>query len=97
MPENRDLLYMSAVAQRFLKRVPDALKTLARLEQLYPDYPRAFQERGHCYVAQREVRRAIAAFERAVLLNSSLVGSWRALHALYLVNGEPAKARARAA
>src|SRR4029077_12628031 len=26
------------------------------------------------------------------LVNSSLVGSWRALHALYTVNGEPAKA-----
>ncbi|HEY2200782.1 MAG TPA: tetratricopeptide repeat protein, partial [Solirubrobacteraceae bacterium] len=93
VPENRDLLYMSAVAQRFLKRVPEALRTLARLEELYPDYPRTFQERGHCYVTQREVRRAIAAFERAVLVNSSLVGSWRALHALYIVNGEPAKAQ----
>jgi tetratricopeptide (TPR) repeat protein len=91
-PENRDLLYLTAVAQRFLRRVPDALKTLARLEQLYPEYPRTFQERGHGYVAQREVRKAIAAFERAVLLNSSLVGSWRGLHALYTVNGEPAKA-----
>jgi tetratricopeptide (TPR) repeat protein len=91
-PQNRDLLYLTAVAQRFLKRVPDALNTLARLEELYPDYPRTFQERGHCHVAQRSVRPAIAAFERAVLLNSSLVGSWRALHALYTVNGEPAKA-----
>jgi tetratricopeptide (TPR) repeat protein len=91
-PENRDLLYMVAVGQRFLKRVPDALQTLARLDQLHPDYPRTFQERGHCLVTQRSVRPAIAAFERAVLLNSSLVGSWRALHALYTLNGEPAKA-----
>jgi predicted Zn-dependent protease len=93
-PDNRDLLYMVAVAQRFLKRVPEALRTLERLERLYPEYPRTFQERGHCYVTQRDVRPAIAGFERAVLLNSALVGSWRALHALYTVNGEPAKAEA---
>jgi len=91
-PESRDLLYMVAVAQRFLRRVPAALQTLARLDQAHPDYPRTFQERGHCHVAQRSVRAAIAAFERAVALNASLVGSWRALHALYSLNGEPAKA-----
>jgi tetratricopeptide (TPR) repeat protein len=92
VPENRDVLYMVAVAQRFLRRVPEALRTLERLEQLYPEYPRTFQERGHCHVALRAVSPAIAAFEQAVRLNSSLPGSWRALHALYTVNGEPAKA-----
>jgi len=96
VPENRDVLYLVAVAQRFLRRVPEALRTLERLGQLYPDYPRTFQERGHCHVAQRAVAPAIAAFEQAVRLNSSLPGSWRALHALYTVNGEPAKAEGAA-
>ena len=52
-PEDRDLLYMLAVAQRYLGRIPAALVTLSRLEELYPDYPRLHQERGYCHVAQR--------------------------------------------
>ena len=31
VPENRDVLYMIAVAQRYLRRIPDALATLERL------------------------------------------------------------------
>ena len=64
VPENRDLLYMLAVSQRYLGRIPDALATLARLERLHPDYPRLYQERGHCYVALRSAPEAIAALSR---------------------------------
>ena len=92
VPENRDLLYVLAVSQRYLGRVPDALATLARLEQSHPDYPRVFQERGHCYVALRAAPEAIAAFERAVLLNSSLSASWQALEVLYRMTGRAADA-----
>ena len=53
VPENRDVLYMLAVGQRYLQRLDAALATLARLEQLYPEYGRLFQERGHCYLALR--------------------------------------------
>jgi tetratricopeptide (TPR) repeat protein len=65
VPEHRDVLYMIAVAQRYLQRIPDALATLQRLEELHPDYPRLYQERGHCYVALRSAAPAIAAFEQA--------------------------------
>ena len=51
VPENRDVWYIIAVSQRYLQRIPDALATLARLEQLHPGYSRLFQERGHCFVA----------------------------------------------
>jgi hypothetical protein len=34
VPENRDVIYMIAVAQRYLQRIPAALATLERLEQL---------------------------------------------------------------
>ena len=43
VPENRDLLYMAAVCQRFGGRVDDALATLARLERAHPTYSRLFQ------------------------------------------------------
>jgi tetratricopeptide (TPR) repeat protein len=65
---------------------------LARLEQLHPDYPRLFQERGHCLVAMRSVPEAIGAFERAVTLNSALPGSWRSLGMLYRMMGRDADA-----
>jgi hypothetical protein len=40
---NRDLLYMIAVSQRYLKRIPDALDTLEELERHHPTYSRLFQ------------------------------------------------------
>ena len=91
-PEDRDLLYMLAVAQRYLGRLPEALSTLSRLEALHPEYPRLYQERGYCHVAQRSAAPAIAAFERAVFLNPALPGSWRTLQALYAMAGRRAEA-----
>jgi tetratricopeptide (TPR) repeat protein len=91
-PEERELLYMLAVAQRYLGRIPAALATLVRLEELHPDYPRLHQERGYCHVAQRSAAAAIAAFERAVALNPALPGSWRTLQKLYSMAGRRAEA-----
>ncbi len=91
-PEDRDLLYMLAVAQRYLGDHAAALATLARLEELHPDYPRLHQEKGYCYVAQRAAVPAIAAFEQAVALNPALPGSWRTLQTLYKMAGRHAEA-----
>ncbi|MBV8911249.1 MAG: tetratricopeptide repeat protein, partial [Gammaproteobacteria bacterium] len=93
VPGNRDVLYMVAVSQRYLNRIPDALTTLARLEKLHPRYPRLFQERGHCHMALRAARPAIDAFEQAVTLNSALPASWRTLSALYRMAGRDADAK----
>ena len=51
VPENRDVLYLMAVNQRYLGRVASALHVLARFEELHPDYGRLYQEFGHCYHA----------------------------------------------
>jgi tetratricopeptide (TPR) repeat protein len=96
-PGQRDLLYMLAVALRFQRRTGDALLTLARLEEEHPEYPRLFQERGHCLVAQRAAPQAAAAFERAVALNPALPGSWRALEPLYRLLGRNGDAENAAA
>src|SRR6266404_6708607 len=96
-PENRDLLYMIAVAQRYLQRIPEALATLSRLEELHPDYPRLYQERGHCFVALRSAALAIAAFEQAVKMSPALPASWKALELLYRMTGQAAAARKAAA
>jgi tetratricopeptide (TPR) repeat protein len=97
VPQNRDVLYMMAVAQRYLERIPDALATLAELEKYHPDYPRLYQERGHCHVALRAPVPATEAFLRAVTLNPSLPASWRALQALYKMSGQTAYAEDAAA
>jgi tetratricopeptide (TPR) repeat protein len=96
VPENRDVLYMLAVGQRYTKRIPAALETLARLEQLYPEYGRLFQERGHCYVALRSAEPAIEAFSRAVHLNPALPASWKALQGLCGMTGRQADAETAA-
>lgn len=92
-PENRDLLYMVAVAQRYLQRIPDALATLSRLEDLHPEYPRLYQERGHCHVALRSAAPAIEAFEIAVKMSPALPASWKALATLYRMTGRAEAAR----
>jgi tetratricopeptide (TPR) repeat protein len=83
VPENRDVLYMIAVTQRFLRRPAEALATLARLEELHPNYSRLFQERGHCYAASGDPAAALDAYLQAVNMNPALPASWRALEILF--------------
>ena len=40
VPENRDVLYLVAMSQRYLRRIPEALATLDRLEQQHPRFSR---------------------------------------------------------
>jgi tetratricopeptide (TPR) repeat protein len=88
-PEDRDLLYLAAMNLRHSNRVPDALELLRRLEQHHPRYSRLHQERGHCYVALRDVPRAIDAFRRGVNINQALPDSWQMLLDLYRMTGDP--------
>jgi tetratricopeptide (TPR) repeat protein len=90
-PANRDVLYLVAVNQRYLGRIADALRTLARLEQSHPDFGRLFQERGHCYRNVGENATAMLAYERAVELNVALEASWRALAELAGASGQADK------
>src|SRR5580692_4684070 len=50
VPENRDVLYLTALCQRQLGQIADALNTLESLQGLHPRFSRLYQERGHCYV-----------------------------------------------
>src|SRR5882762_11544037 len=97
VPENRDVLYMIAVSQRYLQRIPEALAALERLEGLHPKFSRLFQERGHCYVALRDAPRAIEAFIAAVNINPALPASWRTLQTLYRMTGQTKNAEMAAA
>jgi tetratricopeptide (TPR) repeat protein len=97
VPENRDVLYMIAVSQRYLGRIPDALATLKRLEGYHPGFSRLFQERGHCFVAMRDAAQAIDAFITAVNINPALPASWRTLQTLYRMTEQTANAEMAAA
>jgi len=92
VPENRDVLYLVAVNQRYLGRIADALRTLLTFERIHPDYGRLFQERGHCYRAVGEADAAIEAYQRAVALNGALLASWQALAQLHRAAGHTAEA-----
>jgi tetratricopeptide (TPR) repeat protein len=97
VPENRDVLYLIAVSERFLNRAPASLETLARLEQHHPRFSRLFQERGYCYVALRDAPRAIEAFLRGVNINPALPASWSMLEGLYRMVGDKTNAETAAA
>jgi tetratricopeptide (TPR) repeat protein len=97
VPENRDVWYMIAVSQRYLRRIPDALATLQRFESIHPTFSRLFQERGHCHVAAGHPAAAIEAYLRGVSLNPALPASWRALQTLYRMTGQTENAEMAAA
>src|SRR5215472_1188340 len=83
VPENRDVLYLTALTLRHLNKIPEALATLDRLQLLHPRFSRLYQERGHCYVALRDAPRAIEAFLIGVNINPALPSSWSMLEGLY--------------
>jgi tetratricopeptide (TPR) repeat protein len=95
-PGNRELLLYAAVCQRLLGRVPAALDTLARLEQIHPRFSRLYEERGHCLVVMRQAPQAIEAFQQAVRLNYALPASWSMLASLHSMTGQPGDAAAAA-
>jgi tetratricopeptide (TPR) repeat protein len=96
-PENGEVLYLRAVAQRMLGHTAAALDTLARLEQLHPRFSRLYQERGYCYVALKQAPPAIEAFLRGVNVNPALPASWKMLEGLYRMTGQAADAATAAA
>ncbi len=93
VPENRDALYLLSLAQRQLRRIPDALKTLESLERHHPGSSLLYQERGHCYVALKDAPHAIQAYEQAVRINPALPATWDMLGGLYKLTGNEEQRR----
>ncbi|MBS0416640.1 MAG: sulfotransferase [Proteobacteria bacterium] len=97
VPENRDVLYLRAHAQRMLGDIPASLATLSTLEKLNPRFSRLFQERGQCHVALKQAPEAIEAFLRAVNINPALPASWSMLEGLFRMTRQPEQASEAAA
>jgi tetratricopeptide (TPR) repeat protein len=96
-PENGELLYLRAVAQRMLGDTAAALAMLSTLERTNARFSRLYQERGYCYVSLKQAPQAIEAFQRGVNLNPALPASWRLLEGLYRMTGQSANAAQAAA
>ena len=88
VPENRDVLYLKALAERHSRLTAEALATLQVLETHHPNSSLLYQERGHCYVALKDAPRAIEAYERAVQINPALPVTWSMLEGLYRMVGQ---------
>jgi len=97
VPENRDVLYLVALSQRYSNRIPEALATLERLELHHPTFSRLYQERGHCHVVLKHAPQAIDAFLRGVTINPALPASWSMLEGLYRMTGNTENAGMAAA
>jgi predicted Zn-dependent protease len=92
-----EALWRQSLTLRQQHRIPDALAVLDRLQARNPGFSRLYQERGHCYVALRDARRAIEAFRTGVSLNPALPESWVMLERLYRMVGDSRNAAAAAA
>jgi len=87
-PQAVDALYCKAVAQRYLDRQRDALRTLEELIAVNPHYGRAYQEAGHNHRLLGDLDSAREDYERAVGLNRALTASWRELLVIYRNRGD---------
>ena len=96
-PENRDLLLLAVSGLRGLRRIPEALLTLDRLEGLQPQFSRVYLERGLCYVTLKDAPRAIEALLRCVNLNPALPSAWSMLEGVYRLSGDGENAAVAAA
>ena len=97
VPENKDALYLLALAQRQERNIPGALETLEAMERHHPGSSLLYQERGHCHVALKDAPQAIAAYEKAVRINPALPASWGMLEGLYKLVGNTEQLKVAAA
>ena len=88
-----EALYTLAVARRYDKDFVGALEALYRLIELNPEHGRAYQERGHTFLAMNKPEEATKAFAVAVDINPGLVASWKALANLHRRAGHERKAQ----
>jgi tetratricopeptide (TPR) repeat protein len=88
----RDALLREARDLRSGHRIPEALVTLTRLQDLHPRFSRLYQERGHCHVLLGDAPAAVDALREAVRLNPTLPASWDMLEQLHRMLGDTAQA-----
>ncbi len=92
IPKQGEALYVLAVAERYAKRLPEALAACDQLIALEPRLGRAHQERAHCLREMGDRPGAFTAYQAAVAHNSALVASWGMLAEMHAAAGNGAAA-----
>ncbi len=87
-PDNDEILYLLAVAHRYLGEHAQAISVIDKLKSVRPGFGRSFQEEGYLRLATGEDAKAIVAFQNALKLNNSLVASWKMLAQLHAKAGD---------
>jgi tetratricopeptide (TPR) repeat protein len=95
--QDRELPLLASFSLRHLKRIPEALALLERMEPAHSRFSRLHQERGMCHVALKDAPHAIDALLRAVNINPALPASWSMLEGLYRLTGDGQSAATAAA
>jgi len=94
VPENRDVLYMLAVAQRYLQRIPEALATLERLGSCTPTTPASIRSGATAtWPCAPRPRRSKPSSGREP--HPALPASWKVLQTLYRMAGRAVDADQR--
>ena len=90
-PDHIDILYLTAVSTRFLKKFDDSRKHIKHLLFNAPDMGRAYQELGHLNRDIGNEEKSITHYRQACELNPALPASWNALHKYFeKLNNKPA-------
>ncbi|HUO21563.1 MAG TPA: sulfotransferase [Caulobacteraceae bacterium] len=97
LPENRDVLLITATSQRCLGQIDAAMQTLDQLERVHPRFSRLHQERGMCFVGRKDAPKAIGSLLIAVNINPALPAAWSMLEGLYRMTGDLENAATAAA
>mgnify|MGYP000649752731 CR=1 FL=1 len=94
-PNHIDILYLSAVSTRFLKKFDDSSKHIEHLLFNAPDMGRAYQELGHLNRDMGNEEKAVMHYRQACELNPALPSSWNYLYQYFQkIENEPAASHA---
>ena len=85
-PNHIDILYLSAVSTRFLKKFDDSRKHIENLLLNAPDMGRAYQELGHLNRDMGKEEKAVMHYRQACELNPALPSSWNYLYQYFQKN-----------
>lgn len=81
--DTHELLYLNAVALRYLNKLTAAFDATKQLLALQPNNGRAYQEQAYCLLASKDIKGALMAFHKAVEYNPALIASWQQIVTLF--------------
>lgn len=93
MAASREILYMRAACLRYLQQYQAAQTVLSHLLTDYPQFGRAYQERGHVLRAMGKDAQALQAYTLACQANPALLASWRICAELHAAAGRTEESR----